>query len=117
MSGEGRLAERACVPCRGGVPPLPPERIEELRREISGEWAVVDGHHLEREITLKNFRQAMALANGIAEIAEKQKHHPDLLVAWGRLKVTLCTHAINGLHENDFIMAARIDALLAGGVS
>ena len=72
----------------------------------------MEGHHLEREIKLKNFRQAMALANRIAEIAESQGHHPDLLVSWGRLKVTFFTHAIDGLHENDFIMAARVDALV-----
>ncbi len=113
MSEPGGLAERDCVPCRGGVPPLSPERVGELRRQISSEWKVVNGHHLEREIRLPNFRQAMALANQIAEIAESQGHHPDLLVQWGRLTVTLVTHAIDGLHENDFIMAARIDALLA----
>ncbi len=113
MSGTGGLAGRDCVPCRGGVPPLSAERVEELRRQVSPEWRVVDGHHLLREIRLKNFRQAMTLANRIAEVAESQGHHPDLLVQWGRLTVTLFTHAIDGLHENDFIMAARIDALLA----
>jgi len=110
------LAERNCVPCRGGVPPLGSEAIAELRREISPEWAVVNGHHLERQVKLKNFGQAMALANQIAEIAERQGHHPDLLVSWGRLTVTLFTHAIDGLHQNDFIMAARIDALLRPSV-
>jgi len=110
------LAERNCVPCRGGVPPLGSEAIAELRGEISPEWAVVNGHHLERQVKLKNFRQAMALANQIAEIAERQGHHPDLLVSWGRLTVTLFTHAIDGLHQNDFIMAARIDALLRPSV-
>ncbi|HVP19490.1 MAG TPA: 4a-hydroxytetrahydrobiopterin dehydratase [Spirochaetia bacterium] len=111
-----RLAAKDCVPCRGGVPPLAAELVDELRRQISPEWEVVNGHHLEREIRVKNFRQAMALANRIAEIAESQRHHPDLLVQWGKLKVTLFTHAIDGLHENDFIMAARIDALLAPSV-
>jgi 4a-hydroxytetrahydrobiopterin dehydratase len=112
----GALADRDCVPCKGGVPPLPARRAEELRRQISAQWTVVDGHHLEREVKLRNFRQAMDLANRIAEIAESQGHHPDLLVSWGRLKISLFTHAINGLHENDFIMAARIDALLLPSV-
>ncbi len=76
----------------------------------------MEGHHLERDFRVKDFRRAMALANEIAEIAESQGHHPDLLVQWGRLKVTLFTHAIDGLHENDFIMAARIDALAARSV-
>ena len=70
----------------------------------------MDSHHLEREFAFKNFRQAMTLANEIAEIAEDQKHHPDMLVGWGRLRITLFTHAIDGLHENDFILAAKIDA-------
>ena len=112
----GGLADRSCVPCRGGVPPLGAERVAELRRQISAEWTVVDGHHLERDVKLKNFRQAMVLANRVAEVAEAQGHHPDLLVSWGRLKITFFTHAIDGLHENDFIMAARVDALLPPSV-
>ena len=106
------LARRQCVPCRGGVPPLPPQQIVALRGRISPGWKLVDEHHLVREIPCRNFRKALALANAIGEIAESQQHHPDLLVSWGRLTVTLFTHAIDGLHENDFIMAARIDELL-----
>lgn len=106
------LARRQCVPCKGGIPPLEPERIENLRRQISDDWALISGHHLEREFKVKDFRQALALANRFGEIAEGQRHHPDLLVSWGKLRVTLFTHAIDGLHENDFILAARIDALL-----
>ncbi len=112
----GGLADRNCVPCKGGIPPLGAGRVEELRGRISTQWKVVDGHHLEREVKLKNFRQAMDLANRIAEIAESQGHHPDLLVSWGKLTITLFTHAIDGLHENDFIMAARMDALLPPSV-
>ncbi len=107
------MARRNCVPCRGGVPPLALEQVVALRRQISKEWEVADGHHLRREIRRRNFRDALRLANSIGEIAESQKHHPDLLVSWGRLTVTLFTHAIDGLHENDFILAARIDQLLA----
>lgn len=73
---------------------------------------MIDGRRLEREISLKDFRQSIGLANRIGEIAEGQNHHPDLLVSWGKLRITLFTHAIGGLHENDFILAARIDALL-----
>jgi 4a-hydroxytetrahydrobiopterin dehydratase len=115
MSGPGPegLAARQCIPCRGGVPPIPAERIEALRAGISSDWHVVDGHHLLREIPVKNFRQSLALANRIGDVAESQGHHPDLLVSWGKLTVTLFTHVIGGIHENDFIMAARIDELLA----
>jgi 4a-hydroxytetrahydrobiopterin dehydratase len=106
------LARRQCVPCKAGIPPLAPDRVESLRRQISRDWKLIDGHHLEREFRVKDFRQALALANRFGEIAEGQNHHPDLLVSWGKLRLTLYTHAINGLHENDFILAARIDALV-----
>ncbi|MGA2639272.1 MAG: 4a-hydroxytetrahydrobiopterin dehydratase [Spirochaetia bacterium] len=106
------LARRQCVPCKGGVPPLAAERVQSLRRQVSPDWTLVGGHHLQREFKVKDFRQALALANRFGEIAESQRHHPDLLVSWGKLRVTLFTHAIDGLHENDFIIAARIDALL-----
>jgi len=112
----GPLARRHCVPCRGGIPPLPADRVEALRAQISDAWKLVEGHHLQREIRRKDFRESLKLANSIGEIAESQRHHPDLLVSWGRLTVTLFTHAINGLHENDFILAARIDELLAADV-
>jgi 4a-hydroxytetrahydrobiopterin dehydratase len=107
---DSELAGRQCVPCRGGVRPLDGSAQEKLLRELDAGWKTVAGHHLEREFTFKNFREAMELANAIAEIAEDQRHHPDLLVGWGKLRVTLFTHAIDGLHENDFILAARIDA-------
>ena len=110
------LAERNCVPCRAGAPPLGPQAIDELRALVSPEWTVIRGHHLQREIKLRNFRQAMALANRVAEISESQGHHPDLLVSWGKLTITLFTHAIDGLHQNDFIMAARIDGLVQPSV-
>jgi 4a-hydroxytetrahydrobiopterin dehydratase len=118
----GSLARRQCVPCRGGVPPLSAERVAALRLQISDGWKVVDGHHLLREVKRRNFRESLNLANSIGEIAESQRHHPDLLVSWGKLTITLFTHAIDGLHENDFILAARIDELLAadehpGGVA
>jgi len=112
-SDPGELSQRQCIPCRGGVPPLPPEQLGTLLSRISPDWAVVNNHHLKREILRKNFRRALELANRIGEIAESQRHHPDLLVSWGKLTVTLFTHAIDGLHENDFIVAARIDSLLA----
>jgi len=111
-SDEPDLARRQCVPCRGGVPPLSLDRVVWLKQRISPRWEIVDGHHLVREIRRKDFREALKLANLVGEIAESQGHHPDLLVSWGKLTVTLFTHAIGGLHENDFIMAARIDELL-----
>jgi len=105
----GSLASRTCVPCRGGVPTLPEDVILMFLKELDDQWRVVEGKRLEREFRFKNFRQSMAFAQVIGAIAEEQKHHPDLCVGWGYVRVALSTHAIGGLHENDFILAARID--------
>ena len=110
----GGLASRTCVPCRGGVPPLTAEAVGTLVTGLSGEWRVVDGQRLEREFRFKNFRRAMTFAQAIGAIAEEQQHHPDLCLGWGYVRVTLFTHAIGGLHENDFILAAKIDSLPPG---
>ena len=106
------LSRRECVPCKGGVPPLKGNAIGALLEELGGSWHVVDEHHLENEFRFKNFREALAFANRVGELAEKVNHHPDLLVAWGRVKVTVFTHKINGLTETDFVFAAKTDALL-----
>jgi 4a-hydroxytetrahydrobiopterin dehydratase len=105
------LAEMTCVPCRSGTPALPAAEREELLRQLGAEWRIVEGHHLEKAFGFKNWKGAMAFANAVGEVAEQQGHHPDLLVSWGRVTVSLFTHAIDGLHRNDFILAARIDAL------
>jgi 4a-hydroxytetrahydrobiopterin dehydratase len=107
------LAERSCVPCRGGVPPLGAAEIAPLLAQLDG-WQVVDGHHLERTYRLPNFAAALDLVNRIGAIAEAQNHHPDLLLAWGRVGVTIWTHKINGLTESDFIFAAKCDRAFAG---
>jgi 4a-hydroxytetrahydrobiopterin dehydratase len=108
MSG---LAKRECVPCRGGVPPLAGEALTALERELGGGWQVVDGHHLEKEYRFRNFREALSFANRVGELAESVNHHPDLLVAWGRVKVTVFTHKVGGLTETDFVFAAKTDEL------
>jgi 4a-hydroxytetrahydrobiopterin dehydratase len=108
MSG---LAKRECVPCRGGVPPLAGEALKALERELGGGWQVVDGHHLEKEYRFRNFREALSFANRVGELAESVNHHPDLLVAWGRVKVTVFTHKVGGLTETDFVFAAKTDEL------
>ena len=110
----GDLALRSCVPCRGGVPPLPEETVGTFLKQLNGEWRVVEGKRLEREFRFKNFRRAMVFAQAIGAIAEEQQHHPDLCLGWGYVRVTLLTHAIGGLHENDFILAAKIDSLPNG---
>jgi 4a-hydroxytetrahydrobiopterin dehydratase len=102
------LAERACVPCRGGVPPLTPEHVAVLLAHVEG-WKAVENHHLEKRYEFKDFAQALALVNRIGAIAEEQGHHPDLVLAWGRVEVKIWTHKIDGLTESDFILAAKCD--------
>jgi len=104
------LAERTCIPCRGGVPPLGAEEIDRLKSELHG-WSCVEERRLVKEFALRNFAEAMHLANQIAKLAEAENHHPDLHVRWGGLTVELWTYKIDGLTESDFILAAKIDRL------
>jgi 4a-hydroxytetrahydrobiopterin dehydratase len=106
------LADRQCVPCKGGVPPLSSEAAAPLLAQID-DWKIVEEHHLEKQYKLKNFAAALELVNRIGAVAEEQNHHPDLELAWGRVKVTIWTHKINGLTESDFIFAAKCDAARA----
>lgn len=109
MSG---LAERNCIPCKGGVPPLDAAQTAPLLAQLEG-WRVVDQHHLEKRYTLRNFVEALALVNRIGAIAEEQNHHPDIHLAWGKVGVQIWTHKINGLTESDFVFAAKCDAAAA----
>lgn len=104
------LADKHCVPCRGGVPPLKGEELKKLHASIA-EWQVADEHHLHREFRFPDFKQALAFVNRVGAVAEQQGHHPDILLSWGKVEITLWTHAIDGLSESDFIMAAKIDRL------
>lgn len=103
------LAEKHCVPCRGGVPPLKGEELEKLKAHVSG-WEVVDGHHLTKSYKFKDFREALNFVNRIGEIAEAEGHHPDIYLSWGKVDVKTWTHKIDGLTESDFILAAKIDS-------
>jgi len=107
------LAKKHCVPCRGGVPPLKGKAISELLSQIDRAWRVVGEHHIERRFTFADFASSMAFAGEIGDLAEREGHHPDLLVRWGELLVTLSTHKANGLTESDFVLAAKIDELAA----
>jgi 4a-hydroxytetrahydrobiopterin dehydratase len=108
------LAGKTCTACRGGEPPLDRAEAERYLRETPG-WTLLDqGTQIERTFKLKNFREALALVNGIGELAEQEGHHPDICFGWGHVTVSLHTHKIKGLHENDFIMAAKINHLAEG---
>ena len=106
------LADKECVPCRGDVPPLKGDALARMARQLSGSWQVLNEHHLEREYQFKNFREALDFTNKVGELAEAQGHHPDIYLAWGKVKLTLWTHKIDGLTESDFIFAAKADKLL-----
>jgi 4a-hydroxytetrahydrobiopterin dehydratase len=103
------LAERRCVPCRGGVPPLDAEQRAALLAELGGGWKVVDGHHLEKRYDFPDFKTAFAFVGRVAEVAEEQGHHPDVELGWGRVVLSIHTHKIDGLTESDFVLAAKAD--------
>ena len=107
MSSE--LAAKSCVPCRGGVPPLKGAQLQALAKQLGGGWRVVNEHHLEKDYTFKNFKEALAFTNAVGEIAEREGHHPDIHLAWGKVGLTIWTHKIDGLTESDFVLAAKAD--------
>jgi 4a-hydroxytetrahydrobiopterin dehydratase len=105
------LAEKECVPCKGGTPALKGAKLKELSNQLSQGWTVVNEHHLEKKFKLDDFRQALDFTNEVGELAESVNHHPDIYLAWGEVKLTLWTHKIDGLTESDFIFAAKVDKL------
>lgn len=106
------LAEKHCVPCRGGVPPLKGAELEKLKGQVSG-WDVVNEHHLARTFPFPDFQKALDFVNRVGAIAEQEGHHPDLYLSWGKVGVQIWTHKIDGLTESDFILAAKVDAVQA----
>jgi len=105
------LVEKVCTPCRGGVPPLPREEAERYLGQVPGWELADDARLLRRTFRLANFREALAFVHGLGELAEAEGHHPDLCFGWGYVTVALRTKKIEGLHENDFILAAKVDRL------
>jgi len=106
------LAAKTCVPCRGGVPPLKGAELQVLLSKLGGGWRAVQEHHLEKEYGFKNFKEALTFTNTVGEIAEREDHHPDIFLAWGKVRLTIWTHKIDGLTESDFVLAAKADAAL-----
>jgi 4a-hydroxytetrahydrobiopterin dehydratase len=104
------LAGRHCAPCGRGTPRLSPEDVVRLRDQLQG-WDVVDDHRLRKSWKFPDFRSALAFVNLVGEAAESEGHHPDIVLGWGKVEITLWTHAAGGLTENDFILAAKIDRL------
>lgn len=107
------LADRNCVPCRGGVPPLKGKDLDDMYRMLpqGHHWQIVNEHHLVCNYKFPDFRSALAFVNRVGELAEQQGHHPDILLGWGKAEITTWTHAVDGLTESDFILAAKIERL------
>jgi 4a-hydroxytetrahydrobiopterin dehydratase len=108
MSADTPLAARACVPCRGGVPPLKGADLDFFAKELGHDWQVVEEHHLEKAFSFDDWAGAITFTNRVSDIAEEQNHHPDVLTSWGKVTVTIWTHKIDGLTESDFIFAAKV---------
>lgn len=105
------LASRTCVACEGGLKKLQKAEVDRLRLEVPT-WAVAkDGKRIARTFKFEEFAPAMVFVNKVAKLAEREGHHPDIHVHWNQVELVLWTHAIGGLHENDFILAAKIDRL------
>ena len=105
------LARKSCTPCRGGIPPLTRDEAEAHHRQTP-DWILLDdASRIERRFTFKNFVEAFAFVQQASDLAEREGHHPDICFGWGYATVSLYTHKIRGLHENDFIMAAKLDEI------
>lgn len=105
------LAERELVPSKGGDEPLSGEALNKLHAQLGNGWQVVDGHHLEKRYEFDDFAQALAFTNRVGELAERANHHPEICLSWGYAEMTIWTHSIGGLHEADFVFAAKADDL------
>ena len=104
------LADRQCVPCRGGVPPLKGDEVQGLLGRLA-DWQAVNEHHLLKTYRFQNFRETLVFVNRVGELAEEQGHHPDICFGWGKAEISIWTHKIDGLTESDFVLAAKIDKL------
>ena len=105
------LARKECVPCKGGVPPLKGADLEDLQRRLGQGWQVIDEHHLEKEYKLGDWKGAVEFVNRISDLAEQQDHHPDIHLSYGKVKVQIWTHKIDGLTESEFVFAAKVEEL------
>lgn len=105
------LSARTCIPCRGGVPPLRGSDLHRLHAELGGGWTLAGEHHLEKEFAFPDFRAGFEFVKRVGEMSEEQGHHGDILLAWGKVRLSVWTHKIDGLTESDFIWAAKADRL------
>ncbi len=109
------LLNKKCVPCEGGVKPFDTSEIHKYQKRVDG-WNIVENHNkiflLEKKFEFKNFLESQKFVNEVGRVSEAEGHHPDIMFGWGYAKINITTHAIEGLSENDFILAAKIDQLI-----
>ena len=104
------FTQKHCIPCEGGMPPLPPKEVEKYHASVPA-WKVLEHKKILKEFNFNDFKEAMVFVNKVAEIAEAEGHHPDLAISYNKVRIELWTHAVAGLSKNDFIVAAKIDRL------
>ncbi len=106
------ISQKKCVPCQGGIPPLNNQEINNLIVKIDSKWQVKDDKDLRKEYIFNTYKDAIKFVNDVAELAEEEGHHPYIHINYKKVLIILFTHKINGLHENDFILASKCDLLL-----
>ena len=105
------LANKACFACEGGTPPLTSKEITKYQAQVDSQWAVIKNHRIKKKFKFEDFKQAMVFVNKVADLANSEGHHPDIYIFYSIVEIELYTHAVKGLSENDFIMAAKIDKI------
>jgi 4a-hydroxytetrahydrobiopterin dehydratase len=105
------LANKKCSPCEKNTPALKGEALSKHQEQLDDQWKVIDQHHLEKEYSFKDFQEALDFTNRVGAVAEREGHHPDICLGWGKVKLDIWTHNIGGLSENDFILAAKADSV------
>ena len=108
---KSELANQECQACNAGTPPLKGDALRRWEQQLDGGWTVAEGKRLEKQFRFKDFRQALDFTNRVGQIAESQGHHPDIRLSYGEVDLELSTHSIHGLSQNDFILAAKINAI------
>ncbi len=105
------LTEKICKPCEGGILPLSESEVKDYISQLGEGWEVVDGARINKQYAFADFKEAMEFVNRVAELAEREQHHPNIRIVYNKVGIELTTHVIHGLSENDFILAAKIDQL------
>lgn len=106
------LAEKKCPPCDEGTAAVSGAHLDELLKKLGHDWKITGEHHLEKNFKFKDFRQALNFTNQVGEVAESIGHHPDIYLTWGQVGINIFTHKVNGLTENDFVLAAKIEEMI-----